>query len=144
MERLVLRREGTRLVAPDQGWCDLLVALPEGVDLNAKITRARSLPQLGTYWGLMKFVLDHGPEWIGQRWLTKGDLSDAIQLEIGFVRQVRLANDLAYAVPRSKSFSECSQSDFNEYFNAALDLLTRWCGFDVLPTYQRWLEERAA
>ena len=36
--------------------------IPQGVDLNVTVTRARLLPQLGTCWGLLQFVTQHDPE----------------------------------------------------------------------------------
>lgn len=135
MAKLVMRREGTRLTCPSPAWLDMLMELPEGVDLNVSAARARSIPQLGTYWASLDFALVHGPEWVSKRWLTKHELSDALQMEVGFVNQIRLGNGLIYGVPRSKSFSECSQEVFNAYFSAASDQLARWCDFDVVRAY---------
>lgn len=145
MAKLVMRREGDRLACQSPVWLDMLAELPEGVDLNVTATRARSLPQLGTYWGLLQFIIEHGPEWISKKWLTKDELSDALQLEVGFVRQIALRGlpeGVTYAVPASKSFSECSQDKFNAYFNSVQDVLRRWCNFDPVPTYQQWMQDR--
>lgn len=143
MVRLVMRRKGLRLECPSEDWDMLLTELPESVDLNVVATKARSLSQLGTYWGLLSFVIEHGPEWIGRRWMTKDELSDALQLEVGFVRQISLRGlpeGSAYAVPASKSFSECSHEHFTKFFNLALDKLTAWCGYDPMPLYVEWLK----
>lgn len=142
MDKIILRREGTHLVPPSQDWADLLMALPEGVDLNCAITRARSLPQLGTYFASLKFALENGPEWVSKRWLTEQELSDALQLEVGFVNQIKLGNGMSYAVPKSKSFTECSQDTFNAYFTAAADQLARWCDFDVVRAYLDHMRQR--
>jgi hypothetical protein len=135
MTKLVMRREGTRLTCPSPDWLDMLMELPEGIDLNVNATRARSIPQLGTYWASLSFALEHGPEWVTKRWLTKDELSDALQLEVGFVNQIKLGNGMLYGVPKSKSFSECSQDVFNAYFSRAADQLAQWCGFDVVRAY---------
>lgn len=135
MEKIVLRREGSRLVPPSADWADLLMELPEGVDLNCAITRARSVPQLGTYWGCLPFALHHGPEWMSAQWMSKDELSDALQIEVGFVNQIKLANGSIIGVPKSKSFAECPQSTFNDYFNKAQIKLAEWCGFDVVEAY---------
>lgn len=135
MTKLVMRREGSHLTCPSPDWLDILTGLPEGVDLNVTATRARSIPQLGTYWASLAFALDHGPEWVSKQWLTKDELSDALQLEVGFVNQIKLGNGMLYGVPKSKSFSECSQDTFNAYFSAAADQLAHWCGFDVVRAY---------
>jgi hypothetical protein len=94
---------------------------------------------------LLAFVIEHGPEWIGKRWPTKDELSDAIQLQVGFVRQISLpglAPGVFYAVPASKSFAECSQERFNLFFTSAQGVLAGWCDFDPVPTYQAWLRDR--
>lgn len=135
MTKLVMRREGTRLTCPTNDWAEMLIQLPENVDLNVSATRARSIPQLGTYWASLAFALQHGPEWVAKQWLTKDELSDALQLEVGFVNQIKLGNGMLYAVPKSKSFSECPQEVFNAYFSAASDQLARWCDFDVVRAY---------
>ncbi|UXN73414.1 hypothetical protein N8D56_21445 [Devosia sp. A8/3-2] len=135
MVKLVMRREGTRLTCPSPDWLDMLMGLPEDVDLNVSATRAESIPQLGTYWASLAFALEHGPEWVSAQWLTKDELSDALQIEVGFVNQIKLGNRMVYGVPKSKSFSECPQEVFNAYFSAASDQLARWCGFDVVRAY---------
>lgn len=144
MTKLVMQREGTRLVCQSPAWVELLMELPEGKDLNVNATRARSLSQLGTYWGLLQFVIEHGPEWISRKWMDKDALSDALQLKVGFIRQIAidgLPEGVTYAVPASKSFSECSQERFNTFFNAVQDVLRQWCDFDPVPTYQQWLHD---
>jgi len=142
MTKLVLRRKGATLYAPSQDWADLMAELPEGVDLNVNATRARSLRQNGTYWGLLSFVLEHGPEWMSQQWPDKDHLSDALQLECGFVRQVKLGNGYIAGVPQSKSFDECPQELFNKYMEKSTAKLTEWCGYDPLPLYFAWMGER--
>lgn len=142
MAKLVMRREGTRLTCPSISWAEMLMELPEGVDLNVTATRARSVRQNGTYWGLLTFVVDQGPEWMSRQWPTKDELSDALQLETGFVRQIKLASGLIYAVPASKSFEEMSQEKFNGYFEAAHKKLIEWCNYDPLPLYTQWLQDR--
>lgn len=142
MTNLVMRREGSHLTCPSQDWLDMLMELPDGVDLNIKATRARSISQLGTYWASLNFALEHGPEWVSKQWLTKDELSDALQIEVGFVNQIKLGNGMVYGVPRSKSFSECGQDVFNAYFSKAADQLARWCEFDVVRAYLEHMRAR--
>lgn len=137
-----MQRKGHGLEINSPVWINIIEQYPENVNLNVKITRARSVRQNGTYWGLLKFVVDHGPEYISARWPTDDELSDALQLEVGFVKQIKLANGMNYAIPASKSFNECRQDRFNEYFNKAQAKLIEWCNYDPLPLYMRWLEER--
>ncbi len=139
---LQMQRRGDRLECMSPIWADVLAEFPQGVDLNVAITRARSVRQNGTYWGLLPWALENGPEWMQQRWLGKDELSDALQLEVGFVRQIKLASGLVYAVPKSKNFEECSQAVFNAYFEAADKKLTEWCGFDPLPLYLQHMAGR--
>jgi hypothetical protein len=143
MAKLVMRREGTRLSCPSPDWMELLMELPEGVDLNVNATRARSLPQLGTYFGLLAWVCQNVEA--ARLWPSKDELSDFLQLETGFVRQIAIPTEHGpiYArVPASKNFTECSQDRFNAYMQAALDRLTRLCGYDPLPHYFAWMETR--
>ena len=140
-QTIQMQRRGQRLECMSPIWADLLDVIPAGVDLNVSITRARSTKQNGTYWGCLAWLISDGPERIGKTWLTKDDLSDALQIEVGFVRPIKLANGLVYAVPKSKNFEECSQDTFNAYFDAVQAKLTEWCDFDPVAAY---LEHMAA
>lgn len=143
MAKLIMRREGARLTCPSPAWLDMLMELPEGADINVTATRARSIPQLGTYFGLLHWVCDNVDA--ARLWPTKDELSDFLQLETGFVRQIAIPTPHGpiYArVPASKSFTECSQEKFNAYMQLALDRLTELCGYDPLPHYFDWMQER--
>lgn len=138
MGKYVLRRKGLTLYAPSQDWADLLAELPENVDLNVSATRARSLSQLGTYWGTLNWTVQN-VEAISNFWLDKDSLSDFLQLEVGFVRHIavpQMKGDPIYIrVPLSKSFAECSQDQFTRYFDAAMTALSKRAGYDVLEHY---------
>lgn len=144
MSKLVLRRKGATLYAPSQDWADLLAELPEHVDLNVTATRARSLPQLGTYWGLLTWVCAN----VGaaEPWPSKDELSDWLQLEAGLVRHIAIpipdGDPIYYRVPASKSFAECSQERFNAFFEAAHNRLVKLCEYDPLPVYLEELRQR--
>lgn len=146
MGKYVLRRKGATLYAPSQDWADLLAELPEGVDLNVNATRARSLPQLGTYWGALDWAVKN-IEAISTYWLDKDSLSDFLQLEAGFVRHLAIpqpkGDPIYVRVPLSKSFAECSQDTFNRYFEAASAKLNERAGYDVVATYLDWMKQRA-
>jgi len=145
MAKLVLRRKGSTLYAPSQDWADLMAELPEGVDLNVTAARARSLPQLATYWGALDWVVKNS-EAVSSLWLNKDVLSDFLQLEVGFVRHIaipQLKGDPIYVrVPLSKSFAECSQDTFNAFFTAAMDALAKRSGMDVLGLYLEHMAQR--
>lgn len=145
MGKYVLRRKGANLYAPSQDWADLLAELPEGVDLNVTATRARSIPQLGTYWGALTWAV-HNVEAVSDLWLDKDSLSDFLQLEVGFVRHIavpQIKGDPIYVrVPLSKNFTECTQETFNRYFEAAMTKLAERAGMDVLSLYLDWMKQR--
>lgn len=141
---IVMQREGDRLVT-GPAWVDLLHKVPEGVELRVRITRARSLPQNNTYWGLLQWVIDNGPEAIRKVWPEPELLSDALQYETGYVREVRLSNGDVQITPMHKNFEDgMSQDQFNRYFDAAQILLTQWCGYSPLPLYLEYLREKGS
>lgn len=146
MGKYVLRRKGATLYAPSQDWADLLAELPEGVDLNVNATRARSLPQLGTYWGALTWAVQN-VEAISQYWLDKDALSDFLQLEVGFVRHLAIpqpkGDPIYVRVPLSKSFTECPQETFSRYFDAAATKLAERAGFDVVGHYLQSMKQRS-
>lgn len=145
MGKYVLRRKGATLYAPSQDWADLLAELPEGVDLNVNATRARSLPQLGTYWGALDWAVKN-IEAISDLWLDKDSLSDFLQLEVGFVRHIAIpqpkGDPIYVRVPLSKSFAECSQDTFNRYFEAVTIALAKRAGMDVVGLYVDEMKSR--
>jgi hypothetical protein len=145
MGKYVLRRKGATLYAPSQDWADLLAELPEHVDLNVTATKARSLPQLGTYWGALDWAIKN-IEAISTYWLDKDSLSDFLQLEVGFVRHLAIpqpkGEPIYVRVPLSKSFAECSQDTFNRYFEAAGTKLAERAGYDVVAAYLDWMKQR--
>jgi hypothetical protein len=146
MGKYVLRRKGATLYAPSQDWADLLAELPEHVDLNVTATKARSLPQLGTYWGALDWAVKN-IEAVSTYWMDKDSLSDFLQLEVGFVRHLAIpqpkGEPIYVRVPLSKSFAECSQDTFNRYFEAACVKLNERAGYDVVAYYLDWMKQRA-
>lgn len=139
-----MRRKGATLYAPDQEWADMLAEFPENCDLNVTVTRARSIPQLGTYWGLLTWVCANVEA--AADWPTKDELSDFLQLEVGFVRHIAIPQPkgapIYIRVPASKSFTECSQDRFNRYFEAALIRLDMLCCFEPLPLYKQVMADK--
>lgn len=63
-----MQRQGDRLECMSPIWAEMLDQFPHGVDLNVKITRARSVRQNATYWGLLGWVITNGPEWLSEQW----------------------------------------------------------------------------
>lgn len=126
-----MERKGHTLQACREWDGEALESLPPGATLRVKITRARSVDQNSMYWGLLHRVVREGPEWMSKQWPTADHLSDALQLELGYVRQIRLPNGMVYGVPESKSFAEMSQTKFNAYFEAVLIKLNEWLGYEA-------------
>ncbi len=116
-------------------------AIPVGPVLKVTTTVPRSIKQNNTYWGLLAWVIENGPEWIGKKWQTAQAFSDAMQLHLGYVRHVALFNGEVRAFPESKSFEEMTQARFSEYFNKVQIELNEMCGYEPLPMY---LNRRAA
>jgi hypothetical protein len=145
MGKYVLRRKGATLYAPSQDWADLLAELPEGVDLNVNATRARSIPQLGTYWGALTWAVAN-VEAISNYWMDKYSLSDFLQLEVGFVRHIAIpqpkGDPIYIRVPMSKNFTECPQETFNTYFNLSMIEVAKRADLDVLTFYLEEMRQR--
>lgn len=135
VKTVVMRREGQRLTCVCPWEIEALEELPEGKDLNVKITQSRSVRQNNTYWGLLKWVIDNGPEFIGKNWPETQHLSDALQLKLGYVRQSATLDGEIKIWPQSKSFEEMKQDEFNRYFEAVQIELITLCKYDPLPVY---------
>lgn len=142
---IIMRRKGHALHCASQCEGDMIETFPEGCDLNVAVSRARSLRQNNTYWGLLKWVIENGPEWIGKKWPDKDHLSDALQIDLGYVRYVAMVGGEVRAFPESKSFQEMPQDKFNAYFEAVQKRLIEMCKYDPLPLYlSRGKDRRAA
>ncbi|RWF41620.1 MAG: hypothetical protein EOS46_27905 [Mesorhizobium sp.] len=141
---IIMRRRGHALHATAQWEGDMLETFPEGCDLNVAVSRARSLRQNNTYWGLLGWVIENGPEWIGGKWPEADHLSDALQIDLGYVRYVGMFGGEVRAFPESKSFQEMPQDKFNRYFTAVQGRLTEMCNYDPLPIYLARGRERTA
>src|SRR3990172_576532 len=81
---MMMRRKGHALHCFSQVEGDMLETFPENCDLNVTVTRARSLRQNNTYWGLLAWVIENGPEWISKKWPDALGLSDALQIDLGW------------------------------------------------------------
>ena len=134
-QRIIMRRKGETLYSLNIAESEALTAFPENVDLNVIITKARSIRQNNTYWGVLGWVIENGPEWIGERWKTSQAFSDAMQVELGYVRQVARFNGELMAFPESKSFEEMSHENFTAYFKSVKEVLEMMCGYDPVVAY---------
>lgn len=128
-------RKGETLYSANPAEADALSKLPQNCDLNVTITKARSIRQNNTYWGLLKWVIENGPEWIGNNWKTPQAFSDVLQIELGYTRIVARFNGEEMAFPESKNFEEMPQDRFNKYFSEVQEILNEFCGYDPLVVY---------
>lgn len=100
----------------------MLRSLKDGADYLGKFKGARSLRQLRLYWGLMRVLVDH------QIFPIEDAASDAVKIGCGHV-ETRVMPDTGevFLVPKSIAFESLAQAEFNEVFEAALNLICeRW------------------
>lgn len=142
MVKLVVTRKGQTLYCANPSEALALEKLPQNVDLNATITKARSVRQNNTYFGICGYLVKHGPEFIGNNWPNYQKFSDMVQIHLGYTETLILSDGTLIGMPRSKNFEEMPQHEFNEYFEKALNYLYELCGYDVLEAYKLYLENR--
>lgn len=83
----------------------------------------RSPEQLRLYWALM--TVAHNNQSV---YATKEDLSDAVKCELGYCYTVTRPNGDKIQHPKSIALGNMPTAQFNVFFNAALDILSRTLG----------------
>lgn len=71
------------------------------------------------FWKLMSIIWEHQ-----ERYTTKDQLADAIKIAVGWCDDIPRIDGGMSQVPRSISYGNMEQADFDIFFNKVLDLVT--------------------
>lgn len=82
------------------------------------------------YFGLLRLVFSNQDKYMSQE-----ALRFAVSIQAGYVDQIMLSGDKVALRPKSISWARMDQSEFNDYYNAALkaipELLPQFAGIDL-------------
>ena len=114
-----VRRSGDKLVPITEWDREQLLDVPEGKDLSIKLTRTRSAKQHRLFWSLMQIVVDNHPYY-----LRPEQMVEWLKLRLGYVEEVMFNNGDMMTKLSSISFSSMGQSEFQDFFNKSLYVIT--------------------
>jgi len=114
-----VRRSGDKLVPITEWDREQLLDVPEGKDLSIKLTRTRSAKQHRLFWSLMQIVVDNHPYY-----LRPEQMVEWLKLRLGYVEEVMFHNGDMMTKLSSISFSSMGQSEFQDFFNKSLYVIT--------------------
>ena len=127
-ERLVVRREFSRLVPVSSRDWDLLQQFPAGVEFAAQLSRPRSLRQHRFFWALLSKVIENHPHYTRPEQLLLW-----LKTKLGYVDEVVSHEGGVLMRVSSISFDSMDQDKFKQFFNAAVDVIL----IEILPTTTR-------
>lgn len=82
------------------------------------------------YFGLLRLVFSNQDKYLSQE-----ALRFAVSIQAGYVDQIMLSGDKVALRPKSISWAKMDQSEFNDYYDAALkaipELLPQFAGIDL-------------
>lgn len=123
--KIICRKVGRTLVPVDDEGHDALAKVREGRDVTVEFKKSRNPRHHRLTFALFKFVKMHSD--------TMADASieqikTAIKLATGFVDTfVDCQSGKTVMVPRSIAWENCDQLEFNQFFDAAVDVIVnRW------------------
>lgn len=102
----------------DQAGLDILAKIGQGMDVVIAIKRARNSRQHRLYWALMSLIYPQQ-----ERYATVEQLSNAIKCAVGWCDEIPLKRHRVMAIPKSISFANMKQADFEEFFDKVINLV---------------------
>ena len=98
--------------------------LKEGDEVVVEIKRARNVKFHKKYWALLRLTIDNMPEEVLDNYHihTAEDLNRIVKYFLGYADLVQVG-ELQYLQERSIAFDKMSESDFETFYNRAVQLI---------------------
>lgn len=117
-----------RLIPVSPYDAEMMVEFPNGTMFDLFERRRRSNPQLRLYWKILHTVVKSTGRWPRAR-----NLHNDIKLTLGYVTMsYDLKTRKVIRTPDSTGLDEMNQSDFNVYFERAMNLISSEVGVDPM------------
>jgi hypothetical protein len=124
----LLVRQGQRLAAADPISLEAIESIREKETVTATLRRARNPRHHAKLFALLNIVHPHQ-----KGYPTVGDLLVALKVSTGLFDTVQSVDRIPIIIPKSISFASMSQSDFEQWYERAIDvILTR-----ILPNVNK-------
>jgi len=129
-------RRGPRGLSPVSAYdAEALMAFPNSTEFELVPIVSRSRKQLGTYWMMLRRVVNATDAWPSAVYL-----SDEIKITLGYRHQLAdMRTGEIHTSVDSIALDAMTQAEFSAFFDQAQKLLTEKLGFDTLA----FLEEVA-
>jgi hypothetical protein len=109
---------------------ELLDGLPVGTEFDLVERSNRSQPHHRLYWQ----VLNHVVKATG-KWASAAYLHEELKIACGYTtKAVNWNSGQVLIIPASIAFDKMTQREFNEYFDAAMKMLSEHLGYDPLAS----------
>jgi hypothetical protein len=130
--KIACRKNGKSLTPVDDEGLEVLARLKDGRDVMVDVTAARNVRQHRLAFSIFRFVKMHCELFEDA---SIDEIKDAVKLATGFVRRYVDADTCqTFYVCRSISWAACDQTEFNRFFDAAIDVIAnRWMHAGITP-----------
>jgi hypothetical protein len=125
---LLLIREGQRLSAADPISLEGIESLRQKETVTATLRRARNPRHHAKLFALLNVIHPHQ-----QAYATIQDLLVALKISTGLFDTVQSIDRIPIIIPKSISFASMSQTDFEQWYARAVDIITT----RIVPTVNR-------
>lgn len=128
MTEIILRKRAARageigLFSVDDEGAELIHKLKDGRDVGADVVQRRNPRHHRLAFALFKFVKMHCELFSDA---SIEEIKDAVKLATGWVRRYVDADTCqVFYVCKSISWAACDQTEFNQFFDAAVNVITR-------------------
>jgi Protein of unknown function (DUF1367) len=116
---VLLIRQGQRLAAADPISLEAIEGIREKETVTATLRRARNPRHHAKLFALLNIGLPHQ-----KAYPTTGDLLVALKISTGLFDTVQSVDRIPIIIPKSISFASMSQSDFEQWYERAVDVIT--------------------
>lgn len=97
-----------------------------GSEVLAEIRVPRNLEHHKKFFALLRLVMDNMPETLSERYTSTERLLDEIKFQCGYFEEhITLSGRVTYK-PKSIAFDTMNQTDFEAFYNKALDVVLKW------------------
>jgi hypothetical protein len=129
---LVLRRTERGLEPRTKLAAEILEQYALHSDVELKIKKRRSLPQLALYWLMLRRVVDATGAWPSSQ-----HLHDALKVDLGYTTPIKTMDGKLLMIPDSAAMAKMDSAQFKAFFDAAAKRLAEVCGFDPLAEMEK-------
>ena len=121
---MVMRRSGDRLLPVTERDREILLEIPDGIDLFVKTSRPRSPRQHRLFMALLQLVVDNHPHYTRPE-----QLLEWLKVRLGYVDETVWHDGQVWFKTQSISFASMGQDKFRQFFTLSVDAITK----EVIP-----------